>query len=172
MLFQGAALFDSFTVGENVAFPLREHTDYAPDKIRRIVTEKLTMVGLKGVADKHPSQLSGGMQKRVGLARAIVMNPEVILYDEPTTGLDPIMSDVINSLILDMKNKIGAAGIAVTHDMVSARKIADRIVMLYQGKIIYNGKAADINRTDNEIVRQFVEGRAEGPINTVAQTNG
>ena len=164
MLFQGAALFDSMTVGENVGFTLREHT-YAPEKdIRKKVADSLELVGLKGIEKLMPSELSGGMKKRVGLARAICNNPKIILYDEPTTGLDPIMADAINDLIIDLNNKLNVTSIAVTHDMVSAFKIADRIAMLYNGKIITIGTPDEIKNTKDPVVKQFITGAAKGPI--------
>lgn len=164
MLFQGAALFDSFSVWENVGFGLKQHKKLTDKEIRRIATEKLEMVGLVGVEDLMPSELSGGMKKRVGLARAIAMEPEILLYDEPTTGLDPIMADAINELIIEMKKKLNVTSISITHDMVSAYKIADRIAMLYNGKIIEVGTPDEIKNTSNPIVRQFITGSALGPI--------
>ena len=167
MLFQGAALFDSMTVNENVGLGLREHNIFEEGKIRKIVTDKLGQVGLTGIEQIKPAELSGGMKKRVGLARAIAMEPEIILYDEPTTGLDPIMADAINDLIIHLKNTLNITSIAVTHDMVSAYKISDRIAMLYKGKIIQVGTPNEIRNSDSEIVQQFINGRASGPI-----TNG
>jgi phospholipid/cholesterol/gamma-HCH transport system ATP-binding protein len=161
MLFQGAALFDSLNVFENVGFALREHTKESEEKIRQIVREKLALVGLEGIEDKMPLELSGGMKKRVGLARAIVLEPEVILYDEPTTGLDPVRGDTINELILKMHHTLKVTTVAVTHDMKSAYKIADRIAMLHQGKIIAEGTPEEIKNTRDEIVARFIEGRAE-----------
>ncbi len=167
VLFQGSALFDSMTVYENVALGLVENTDKPPEEIRRIVGEKLTMVGLPGIEDMKPAELSGGMKKRVGLARAIAMEPQYVLYDEPTTGLDPIMADSINNLIVSLNSRLSVTTIVVTHDMVSAYKIADRIVMLHRGVIIFDGTPDEIRRTDDEVVRQFIEGRADGPIKQV-----
>ncbi|MGQ9603416.1 MAG: ABC transporter ATP-binding protein [bacterium] len=164
MLFQGAALFDSLSVWENVGLGLIEHSNLAEREIREIVAKKLELVGLSGVEDFRVSELSGGMKKRVGLARAIAMDPQIVLYDEPTTGLDPIMGDVINQLIRHLQKTLGVTSIAVTHDMASATKIGDRIAMLHDGKIIFEGTPEEIRATDNGIVRQFVEGRAEGPI--------
>lgn len=164
MLFQGAALFDSLTVEENVAFALNRFTKLSKEEIREIVKEKLALVGLENVEHLKPAELSGGMKKRVGLARALAMNPEIILYDEPTTGLDPIMADVINDLIIDLKKKINVTGIAVTHDMKSAYKIADRIAMMFDGKIIEEGAPEKIQKTKNPVVKQFVSGDAKGPI--------
>jgi phospholipid/cholesterol/gamma-HCH transport system ATP-binding protein len=167
MLFQASALFDSMTVDENVGLGLREHTKLGEEEIRKRVGEKLRMVGLSEVEDKKPATLSGGMKKRVGLARAIAMDPEYVLYDEPTTGLDPIMADVINELIISLRNRLTITSIAVTHDIVSAYKIADRIAMLHEGKIIFMGTPEEVRKTDNPVVRQFVEGNAEGPIATL-----
>jgi len=164
MLFQGAALFDSLTVGENVAFGLRMLTDLGEREIKERVAEKLSLVGLEGIEELTPAELSGGMKKRVALARAIAMNPEYILYDEPSTGLDPIMADVINSLILDLKRKLKITSVAVTHDMVTAYKISDKIAMLYEGRIEETGRPEEIRETKNPIVRQFISGSAEGPI--------
>jgi len=164
MLFQAAALFDSMTVDENVGLALREHTDLKEEDIVRKVKNKLKLVGLTGVEHLKPAELSGGMKKRVGLARAIAMDPEYVLYDEPTTGLDPIMADVINELIICLRNTLSITSIAVTHDIVSAYKIADRIAMLYEGKIVFVGTPEEVKQTDNPLVRQFVEGSAEGPI--------
>lgn len=165
MLFQGAALFDSLTVWENVSFALLQNRLMKRDAAKKLAIEKLAQVGLgKDVADVYPADLSGGMKKRVGLARAIATNPDIIFFDEPTTGLDPIMSDVINNLIVGTVKKLGATALTITHDMASARKIADRIAMLYQGKIIWVGTVAELNKTDNEYVRQFVAGSAKGPI--------
>jgi phospholipid/cholesterol/gamma-HCH transport system ATP-binding protein len=164
MLFQGAALFDSLTVWENVGFSLKQHTKQSDTEIRKIVTEKLALVGLKDVEDKMPSELSGGMKKRVGLARAICMDAEIILYDEPTTGLDPITADAINDLIVDLRKKLGVTSVAITHDMQSAYKISDRIAMLYKGEIQEIGTPDQIRNTTNPIVRQFITGSAVGPI--------
>ena len=164
-LFQEAALFDSLTVAENVCFGLRYlRQDIPESKYRAVATEKLALVGLTGIEDMKPAQLSGGMKKRVGLARAIAAEPEYILYDEPTTGLDPIMSDIINDLILDLNKKLGVTAIVVTHDMKSAFKIADRIAMIYDGHILQSGSPDEMRTTSNEMVRQFMEGRSDGPI--------
>ncbi|MCP4632569.1 MAG: ABC transporter ATP-binding protein [candidate division Zixibacteria bacterium] len=167
MLFQGAALFDSMTVDENVGLSLREHTDIPENEIKGIVTEKLRLVGLKDVEHLKPAELSGGMKKRVGLARAISMNPEYIMYDEPTTGLDPIMADAINELIIRMREELNVTSICVTHDMVSAYKISTRIAMIYEGEIIFSGTPEEVKSTDNPIVQQFIQGKAEGPIKAV-----
>ena len=164
MLFQGSALFDSMTVGENVGFTLREHTNAPEKEIKAKVAGSLELVGLKGIEKLMPSELSGGMKKRVGLARAICNNPKIILYDEPTTGLDPIMADAINDLIIDLNNKLNVTSIVVTHDMVSAYKIADRIAMLYKGRIIAAGTPDEIKNTKDPIVKQFITGAAKGPI--------
>ena len=164
MVFQAAALLDSMTVDENVGLGLREHARLEEEQVKQKVKEKLKMVGLSGVEDQKPAALSGGMKKRVGLARAIAMDPEYVLYDEPTTGLDPIMADVINELIINLRNTISITSIAVTHDIVSAYKIADRIAMLYEGKIVFVGTPEEVKNTDHPVVRQFVEGSAEGPI--------
>ncbi len=167
MLFQGAALFDSMNVLENVGFMLYRYTDKSDEEIREIVKQKLALVGLRNVEEKKPSELSGGMKKRVGLARAIALEPEIILYDEPTTGLDPITADIINDLIIDMRDKLNVTSIVVTHDMTSAYKVGERIAMLYKGKIIYTGLMNEVQQTRDEYVRQFIEGRAEGPIDMV-----
>jgi len=164
MLFQGAALFDSLTVGENVGFGLKQHTKMSDEEIRTVATQKLALVGLKNVEDKMPSDLSGGMKKRVGLARAIAMDPSIILYDEPTTGLDPITADAINDLIVDLRKKLGVTSVAITHDMQSAYKISDRIAMLYKGEIQEIGTPDEIRNTSNPIVKQFITGSAIGPI--------
>lgn len=164
VLFQGAALFDSLTVGENVAFGLRMLTNLGERVIRKRVSEKLSLVGLEAIEDLMPAELSGGMKKRVALARAIAMNPKYILYDEPSTGLDPIMADVINNLILDLQEKLKITSIAVTHDMVTAYKISDRIAMLYEGRIEEIGMPEEIRETKNSVVRQFITGSSQGPI--------
>ncbi|MEI9929251.1 MAG: ABC transporter ATP-binding protein [Rhizomicrobium sp.] len=165
MLFQSAALFDSLTVWENVAFGLIQGHGVPRRKAKDIAVEKLAKVGLgPEVATLSPSELSGGMQKRVGLARAIAADPEIIFFDEPTTGLDPIMADVINDLIIATVRDVGATTLSITHDMVSARKIANRIAMLYHGKIIWAGPTAEIDRSGNPYVEQFIHGRADGPI--------
>jgi phospholipid/cholesterol/gamma-HCH transport system ATP-binding protein len=165
MLFQGSALFDSLSVWENVAFGLIQGRGMDRQQARDIAIEKLAAVGLgPEVATLSPAELSGGMQKRVALARAIAAEPEILFFDEPTTGLDPIMADVINRLIVDCVRGLGATTVSITHDMVSARKIADRIAMLHNGRIIWQGPTAEIDRTDNPFVDQFVHGRAEGPI--------
>jgi len=164
MLFQGSALFDSLTVWENVGFGLKQHTKLSDREIKKITTDKLALVGLKDVEDKMPSDLSGGMKKRVGLARAIAMDAAIILYDEPTTGLDPITADAINDLIIDLRKKLGVTSVAITHDMQSAYKISDRIAMLYKGEIQEIGTPQQIRNTTNPIVHQFITGSAVGPI--------
>lgn len=165
MLFQGGALFDSLSVWENVAFGLLENQKMDKKNAKMEAIRVLRQVGLApDVADLSPSELSGGMQKRVGLARAIATRPEIIFFDEPTTGLDPIMSDVINGLIIESVKGLGATALTITHDMASARKIADRIAMLYKGKIIWQGTVKELDKTNNEYVRQFINGSSEGPI--------
>jgi phospholipid/cholesterol/gamma-HCH transport system ATP-binding protein len=161
-LFQMGALFDSFNVEDNIAFPLKEHTTKSANEISQIVVEKLGMVGLPETRNKMPAELSGGQKKRVALARAIALNPRVILYDEPTTGLDPIRSDVINELILKLQRELKVTSITVTHDMHSAFKIADRIVMLFKGKVIFDGTVEEIKKSDDERISNFISGRA-GP---------
>lgn len=164
MLFQWGALFDSMTVWENVGFGLRHKKDLREEEIRRIASEKLALVGLRNIEDLMPAELSGGMRKRVSLARAIAIEPEILLYDEPTTGIDPIMADAINDLIIQMRERLNVTSIAITHDMKSAYKIGDRIAMLYQGKIIEVGSPEEIRSSSNPVVKQFVEGKSEGPI--------
>jgi phospholipid/cholesterol/gamma-HCH transport system ATP-binding protein len=165
MLFQGAALFDSLPVWENVAFGLIRGRNLEPGKAREIALAKLGAVGLTPeVGELRPSELSGGMQKRVALARAIAAEPEIIIFDEPTTGLDPIMADIINDLIVKCVRELGATAISITHDMASARKIADRIAMIYKGRIIWSGTKDQIDRSGNPYVDQFIHGSAEGPI--------
>ena len=165
MLFQGAALFDSLPVWENVAFALLQTRRTDRPAAKELAIEKLAQVGLNpDVAELWPSELSGGMKKRVALARAIATNPDIIFFDEPTTGLDPIMSDVINDLIAACVRELGATALTITHDMASARKIADRIAMLYQGEIIWHGPVASIDRSEDARVDQFINGRAMGPI--------
>jgi len=163
-LFQGAALFDSMTVAENIALPLLEHTKMTPNERAVKVAEKLELVGLPGIEHLKPAELSGGMKKRIGLARAIVMDPKYILYDEPTTGLDPIMAANIDKLIIELSEKLKVTSIVVTHDMQSVAKVADRVVMLHLGRIIFSGTVSELYNTDNEVVSQFVHAQAEGPI--------
>lgn len=159
MLFQGAALFDSISVGDNVAYPIREHFDYPKDKVSEIVEDRLRMVGLPGKESMRPADLSGGMKKRVGLARAIATNPAVILYDEPTTGLDPTNTMRINNLILDLQKKLHVTSIVVTHDMESAFKVSDRLAMLYNRRIEYVGTVDEVRSSANEVVRNFISGQ-------------
>jgi len=163
-LFQGSALFDSMTVCKNAGLMLEEHTDWSDERVRERACECLAMVGLDGAEEKAPSELSGGMKKRAGLARAIVMKPEYILYDEPTTGLDPITGDAINDLIIQGKKALGVTSVVVTHDMPSAFKIADRIAMLSRGKIVFTGTVDEVRTTDHPMVRQFIEGNSQGPL--------
>jgi phospholipid/cholesterol/gamma-HCH transport system ATP-binding protein len=164
MLFQGAALFDSLNILENVGFGMIEHTKTNHDAIVKRVKECLELVGLKGIEKKKPAELSGGMRKRVGLARAIALRPQIMLYDEPTTGVDPIMGDSVNDLIIELHNKLKVTSIAVTHDMTSAYKIADRIAMLYNGKIIASGTPDEIKNAGDPVVKQFITGASKGPI--------
>jgi phospholipid/cholesterol/gamma-HCH transport system ATP-binding protein len=164
MLFQRDALFDSLSVWENVGFGLRRHTKLSDDEIQAIAVEKLKLVGLQNVESLMPAELSGGMRKRVSLARAIAMEPAILLYDEPTTGLDPIMANVINDLIVSMREKLEVTSIAITHDMNSAYRIGDRIAMLYQGQIIEVGTPDEFKASRNPIVQQFIQGEVEGPI--------
>jgi phospholipid/cholesterol/gamma-HCH transport system ATP-binding protein len=164
MLFQGGALFDSMSVGENVGLALREHTPLPETQIEIVVGEKLALVGLSGTESQRPSSLSGGMKKRAALARSLAMNPKIMLYDEPTTGLDPITADVINRLIRRLQERLGMTSIAVTHDMRSAYHIADRIAMLHEGRIHVIGTPAEIQGTRDPILRQFIEGSSEGPL--------
>ena len=165
MLFQGGALFDSLSVWENVAFALLENQKVNREKTKVEAIRVLRQVGLApDVADLSPSELSGGMQKRVGLARAIITNPEIIFFDEPTTGLDPIMADVINDLIVESAKGLGATTLTITHDMASVRKIADRVAMLYKGKIIWQGTVKEMDKTEDPYVQQFINGCSQGPI--------
>ena len=180
-LFQQAALFDSMTVAQNVAFPLREHTNKSTDEVRRIVFDRLDEVGLaRNILTKKPAELSGGMRKRVGLARALVLEPELMLYDEPTTGLDPIMSDVINELMLSASRHHPVTSVIVTHDMRTARKVADRVVMLYphsrlrkgESQMIYDGKPDEIDDAADDRVGQFVRGEAGERLMEMQRQNG
>lgn len=164
VLFQGSALFDSMTVKENIAISLVEHTDMSQSEIDRQVAEALDMVELPGAENLKPSELSGGMKKRVGLARAIIYRPAYLLYDEPTTGLDPIMAANINQLIIGLNQKLSITSIVVTHDIVSAYEVADRIVMLHYGKILFSGTPEETIKVEHPTVKQFVEGSVEGPI--------
>lgn len=167
MLFQEAALFDSMNVGENVAFPLKEHTLLKQNIISEIVKQKLLQVGLKNVSHKLPSELSGGMRKRVGLARAIALDPKIILFDEPTTGLDPIMADDIDTLLMKTQEQTGATCIVISHDIPGTFKIAHTIAMLYKGKIIEVGTPDKFRSSDNAIVQQFIHGTSQGPVEVV-----
>ncbi len=164
MLFQSAALFNSMNVGENVALPLREHTKLNESIISIMVKMKLELVGLTGFENLKPSEISGGMKKRVGLARAIAMDPEIVFYDEPGAGLDPIVTSVIDKLITDLSKKLGITSVVVTHEMDSAFRIADRITMLYQGRILEIGTPEEIKKTSNKVIQQFISGSPDGPI--------
>ena len=166
ILFQGAALFDSMNIFDNVAFGMRRK-NVSEDEIAVQVPKLLELVGLKDIEDKRPSELSGGMQKRVGLARSIAVYPEIMLYDEPTTGVDPITGGAVDDLIIKMRNLYGITSVVVTHDIKSACRIADRIVMLYEGRVIFTGTPDDLMMENDPIIRQFVEGRADGPIKVV-----
>ena len=167
MLFQSSALFDSLTVGENIALPMREHTQLDDAEIRRRVSERLDWVGLEGIESMKPSSLSGGMRKRVGLARAVAMDPAYILYDEPTTGLDPITSDVINRLIRSLQQRIGVTSIVVTHDLHSAWHVGDRMALLHDGRVAFTGTTSEARETRDPMMRQFIEGSSEGPLQPV-----
>ena len=164
MAFQEGALFDSMSVFENIAFPLRRHTKMKEAEIRARVEECLEDVHLHGVEKKRPSELSGGMRRRVGFARAISLKPEILLFDEPTTGLDPVISDVVAELICEMDLKLGTTTVTITHDMKVAFKIADRVAMLHKGSIIESGTPEEFQQSTNPIVQQFIDGRAEGPL--------
>jgi phospholipid/cholesterol/gamma-HCH transport system ATP-binding protein len=164
MLFQGVALFDSMTVAQNVSFGLERYTDFSKERIQELVVESLDRVGLKGSEGLMPQELSGGMRKRVGLARAIAYGPDIILYDEPSTGIDPIRADAINDLINMMKRDMNVSTIVITHDIVSAYKVADRIAMLYEGKIVEAAAPEEIRNSKNPVIQQFIHGRAKGPI--------
>ncbi len=164
MLFQEGALFDSMTVGDNVAFPLREHTKIKESEIRQVVAERLRDVGLSGIERKMPSELSGGMRKRVALARAIALRPEIMLYDEPTTGLDPVLSEAINQLIIETQQHFKLASVVISHDLNSIFKIAHKIALLFEGKIVEYGTPEDIRKSDNPVLVQFLSGSTEGPI--------
>lgn len=164
MSFQEGALFDSMTVLENIAFPLRRHTNMDEEQVRERVRECLDLVHLEGVEDKRPSELSGGMRRRVGFARAISLEPEILLFDEPTTGLDPVMSDVVADLIRDLDTTLQATAVTITHDMKVAFKIADTVAMLHKGEIIERGTPEEFRASSNPMVQQFIEGRAEGPL--------
>ena len=167
MLFQEAALFDSMNVMGNVAFPLREHTGKKEKEIREIVKEKLKAVGLTGVENKMPSELSGGMRKRVGLARAIAMQPQIVLFDEPTTGLDPVMTEAINELIVETQKKFDLTCVVISHDVQSIFTVGHKIAMLYEGRIIEYGTPEEIKMSSNPVLRQFLSGSLEGPISVI-----
>jgi phospholipid/cholesterol/gamma-HCH transport system ATP-binding protein len=167
MLFQNAALFDSMTVGQNVAFPLREHTRMKEREIQEIVEHKLRQVGLKDISHKMPSELSGGMQKRVGLARALALDPKIVLFDEPTTGLDPITADAIDRLIVNTQKHTNATCVVISHDIESTFKIAHTVAMLYRGKIVQIGKPEVVKGSSDPALQQFIQGKAEGPIQLV-----
>jgi phospholipid/cholesterol/gamma-HCH transport system ATP-binding protein len=165
--FQDAALFDSMTVGQNIGFPFKIHTKLPKEEIGERVADLLKEVGLSGIENKMPSQISGGMRKRVGLARAIALNPKVLLFDEPTTGLDPVMSNAINVLIRDVQRKTKATSLVISHDIQGALYLADYMAMLYQGKIVFAGEPFNFMETHDPLVRQFMEGGIEGPINPI-----
>ncbi len=169
MSFQSSALFDSMTVAENVSLPLREHTKLEDNIVNIMIAMKLELVGLRGFENLLPSELSGGMRKRVGLARAIAMDPEIVFYDEPTAGLDPIVAAVIDKLILDFSKKLSITTVVVTHDMKSVMTIADRIAMLHEGKILAVGTSDEIKNSENEMVQQFIKGDPDGPIHFFQQ---
>jgi len=167
MLFQEAALFDSMNVGDNVAFPLREHTGMKEKEIQTIVADRLRAVGLTGINDKMPSELSGGMRKRVGLARAIAMQPRIVLFDEPTTGLDPVMTEAINQLIVDTQKSFNLTCVVISHDLQSIFRIGHKIAMLYEGQIVAYGLPEDIQTSENPVIRQFLAGSVNGPIRII-----
>ncbi|MCX5796684.1 MAG: ABC transporter ATP-binding protein [Elusimicrobia bacterium] len=164
VLFQSGALFNSLTLGENIALPLQEHTDLAPDVVEIMVKMKLEMVGLRDFEHLKPAQISGGMKKRVGLARALALDPELMFYDEPSAGLDPVASAMIDELMMDLNRKTGVTSIVVTHDMGSAFKIAHRMILLFRGKVVAEGTPAQIRAAPDPLVRQFINGLADGPI--------
>jgi phospholipid/cholesterol/gamma-HCH transport system ATP-binding protein len=172
MAFQEGALFDSMSVFENIAFPLRRHTKMGEDEIRARVEECLDMVHLHGVESKRPSELSGGMRRRVGFARAISLKPRILLFDEPTTGLDPVISSVIAELIREMDKTLNTTTVTITHDMKVTFKIADRVAMLFKGRIVEEGTPEQFQRSSNPIVQQFIEGRAEGPLTQLESADG
>ncbi len=167
MLFQDGALFDSMTVEENIAFPLEQHTRKTAQEIKEVVRRKLSQVGLPGAAKKFPGELSGGMRKRVGIARALALEPAVVLFDEPNSGLDPVMSDAIDKLILQMQRELGLTFVVISHDLEGTFQIADRIAMLYKSKLIADGEARAIRHSDNPILQQFFSRSADGPIQVV-----
>ncbi|MDT8273419.1 MAG: ATP-binding cassette domain-containing protein, partial [Desulfomonilia bacterium] len=165
--FQDAALFDSMSVGENIGFPFAMHTKLSREQISHEVAELLREVGLSGIEAKMPSQLSGGMRKRVGLARALAMNPRVLLFDEPTTGLDPVMTSAINDLIRKVQAKSRATCLVISHDIQGAFALADHMAMIFDGRIVFEGAPEEFQQTQDPLVRQFLEGRLEGPINPI-----
>ena len=167
MLFQEAALFDSMNVFDNVAFPLREHTEMKAPEIRDVVTDRLHAVGLSGIEQKMPSELSGGMRKRVGLARAIALRPRIVLFDEPTTGLDPVMTEAINQLIMNTQKIFDLTCVVISHDIQSIFKIGHKIAMLYEGRIIAYGSPDEIQASENPVIRQFLAGSTDGPIRII-----
>lgn len=172
MLFQSGGLFDSMTVGDNIALPLREHTKLDDSIIRIMVRMKLELVGLSGFEDLMPSQLSGGMKKRVGLARAIALDPKIVFYDEPTAGLDPVMTGVVDKLTVDLTRQLGITSVVVTHDMNSVFRIADRIVMLHKGEVLQIGTPDEIRHSKDPVIRQFIAGDPEGPISFLQRGDG
>ncbi|MBW2621430.1 MAG: ABC transporter ATP-binding protein [Deltaproteobacteria bacterium] len=163
-LFQNAALFDSMTVEDNIAFPLREHTRLQSQEIRERVRQTMDMVGLEDIEDRMPSEISGGMRKRAGLARAIIMKPEILLFDEPTTGLDPILAEVVDDLILKTQKQIGVTSVVVSHDIPAALRIADKIAMIYEGRVRAFAGSAELQALDDPVVQQFLKGESEGPM--------
>jgi phospholipid/cholesterol/gamma-HCH transport system ATP-binding protein len=171
MCFQSSALFDSMTVGENISLPLREHTKLDESVIDIVVKMKLELVGLRGFEGLMPSQLSGGMKKRVGLARAIVMDPQIIFYDEPSAGLDPIIAAVLDKLIIDLSKKLSITSVVVTHEMKSVFRIADRIAMLHQGKVLETGTPDEIKNSSNQLIQQFIAGEPDGPVSFVQKSD-
>jgi len=164
MLFQNAALFDSMTIGENIAFPLVTHTGLKEKEIEELVEQKMAMVGLEGIQDKMPTEISGGMRKRAGLARAIILEPEILLFDEPTTGLDPIMAEMIDDLIVQTQERTNVTSIVISHDIPATLRIAHNVAMIYEGQIVTYGTPAQIQASDNHIVQQFLTGEGEGPM--------
>lgn len=164
MLFQDAALFDSMNIGQNVAFPLIEHTRLKTKEINRLVAEKMALVGLEGVENLMPPEISGGMRKRVGLARAMILDPEILLFDEPTTGLDPIMCEQVDELIVRTHGKLGSTSIVISHDIPAALRIAHRVAMIYDGRIIASGRPEEIKGLDDPVINQFLQGEAQGPM--------
>ncbi|MCZ6601616.1 MAG: ATP-binding cassette domain-containing protein [Planctomycetota bacterium] len=164
MLFQGSALLNSMTVGENVSLPIRQHTPLPPETIDIMVKLKLEMVGLRDAESLLPAEISGGMKKRVSLARAIALDPKIVFYDEPSAGLDPVMVAVIDTLVMDLRDKIKVTSLVVTHEMTSAFRIADHMVMLHEGRVLSSGSPDEVKQSDNGILQQFIKGEADGPI--------